>query len=99
MILPLLDDAPVLQADSEVAHELPRVVDGGGELVADARGDRQDLWVAYDVVLELGEARAAPRQDHREQIRQAELGGVAVLRRVLRRERLPQAGHRSRSGS
>ena len=99
MVLPFLDDAPVFQADPQVAHELARVVDGRIELVAHSRRDRQDVRVAYDVVLELGEAGPASRQDHREQIGQAELRRVAVLRRMLRRERLPEARHRSRGGS
>ncbi len=98
MILPLFDDAPVLEPNAEMANELTRVVDRRIDLVAHSRSHGENLRRAHDVVLELGEAGPPAGQDHRQEIGQAELRRVTILRRVLGGERLPEARHRPRRG-
>ena len=99
MILSRLELPPVVRPDPHVADELPRVVDRRIELVAHARRDGKHRGVAHRLVLELREAGPPLDEDHGEEIRQAELRGVPVPRRLLRRQWLPEAIHRPGRGA
>src|SRR3989454_2729333 len=99
VILALLEPPSVAELDRDVADELPWVVDGRVELVTHPGCDAEHLGVAHGLVLELGEAGPPRDEDHGEEIGQAELCGVPVLRRALRPERLPEALHRPGCGA
>src|SRR5256885_1170204 len=91
--------SPVAQPDPDVADELPWIVDGRIQLVAHPGGDAEHFGVAHGLVLELGEARPPLDEDHGDEIRQAELRGVPVPRRLLRRQWFPETIHRSGRGA
>src|SRR6185369_2317866 len=91
MSLACLARFAVLERDANMAGEAARVRICGIDDVAHLARERAHLRVVHHCFFVFDKARVATQHSNRDGIGNAELGGIAVGRILLRSERLPEA--------